>query len=284
MKEIGEYLKNRRIELGISLEEAEQYLKIRKKYLVAIEEADERVLPGRTYFVGYLRNYANYLEADQEHISQLLGEKEQARKTSEPEPVESVSKRTKPGRYFSPEKRKYRIKREKKTINYIPFIKIAVIIFLIGGSIFIVNQFLQRTKQPSITMPQDNGIISESSLSEEKSLEEELTEMAEENIQREEMAETPSDIFLEPLPEYEPIRIVAQEPTWVKVMQDDQVLFESLILAAEEITIKSGGTVSLLTTSSDDISVFYEEQTIEPQPFENHRLMLYQIIPNNENN
>ena len=281
MKEIGEYLKTKRLELGISLDEAEQYLKIRKKYLVAIEEGDERVLPGKTYFIGYLRNYANYLEADQQYISQLLGETEQAPKPSEPE---KIPKRRKSGKYFSPEKRKTRIRREKKSINYLPFIKIAIIIFLIGGIVFIVNQFLDRMKQSSMPVTQNEENVSEIILTDEKSLEQELAEMAEEHLQDDEMVGAPLEIFLEPLPDYKPIRIATQEPTWIKIVQDDQILFESFILSTEEITIKSPGMISLLTTSSNDIDVFYDDQRIEPQPSGNHRLMQYRIVSDNENN
>ena len=286
MKEIGEYLKNRRLELGISLDEAEQYLKIRKKYLVGIEEGNESILPGRTYFIGYLRNYANYLEADQEYVDQLLGETKQGPKTSEQEqePVETIQKRKRTGKYFSPEKSKYRPKREKRNINYIPFIKIVAIIIVLGGGIFIVNQFLNRTEQPSIPVNNNEENIIESTENEQKTIEQELTEMAEENLQKEEIEESSTGILLEPLPEYKPIKVVAQEPAWVKIMDDDQILFESLILSTEEIIIKSEGMISLLTSSNDDISVFYGDEEIEAQPTDNYRLMSYQIIANNENN
>jgi cytoskeletal protein RodZ len=295
MKEIGEYLKNRRIELGISLDEAEQYLKIRKKYLVGIEEGNESILPGRTYFIGYLRNYANYLEADQEYISQLLGETKQAPKTieqeQEPEPeqeqetVEPVSKRKRTGKYFSPEKSKYRPKREKRNISYIPFIKIIAIIILLGGGIFIVNQFLNRTEQPSRPVNNDEENIVETTEDEQKTIEQELTEMAEEELQKEEIEESLPGVLLEPLPDYKPIRVVVQEPAWVKIMDNnDQVLFESLIISSEEITIKSEGPVSLLTSSADDIRVFYDDEEIEARPTDNYRLMYYQIVASNENN
>ena len=286
MKEIGEYLKNRRLELGISLDEAEQYLKIRKKYLVGIEEGNESILPGRTYFIGYLRNYANYLEADQEYVDQLLGETKQAPKTSEQEQesVETKQKRKRTGKYFSPEKSKYRPKREKRNMNYIPFIKIVAIIIVLGGGIFIVNQFLNRTEQPSIPVNNNEENIIESTENEQKTIEQELTEMAEENLQKEEIEESSTGILLEPLPEYKPIKVVAQEPAWVKIMDDDQILFESLILSTEEIIIKSEGMISLLTSSNDHITVFYGDEEIEAQPTDNYRLMSYQIIANNENN
>lgn len=274
MKEIGEYLRNRRIELGISLEEAEQNLKIRKKYLVALEEGDESILPGRTYFVGYLRNYANYLGIDPDYLNQLLEKTEKPAKPIESEPV---TKRKKTGRYFSQRKRRLGTKKEKKPINLLPFIKIAVVIILIIGVIAILNQFLPKIKQPS-TRPM---VKKEEVIPEEKTFEQEMIEMAEENIQTEILSKTPDTTFLEPLPDYNPIEIIAQEPSWVKITQDDDILFEGIIFNTESIAIKSDSLVSLLTLTPNNITVTYNGEVIEPQPVENHRLISYEIMPSN---
>lgn len=274
MKEIGEYLRNRRIELGISLEEAEQNLKIRKKYLVALEEGDESILPGRTYFVGYLRNYANYLGIDPDYLNQLLEKTEKPAKPIESEPI---IKRKKTGRYFSQGKRRLDTKKEKKPINLLPFIKIAVVMILIIGVIAILNQFLPKIKQPS-TSPM---VKKEEVIPEEKTFEQEMIEMAEENIQTEILSKTPDTTFLEPLPDYNPIEIIAQEPSWVKITQDDDILFEGIIFNTESIAIKSDSLVSLLTLTPNNITVTYNGEVIEPQPVENHRLISYEIMPSN---
>lgn len=274
MKEIGEYLRNRRIELGISLEEAEQNLKIRKKYLVALEEGDESILPGRTYFVGYLRNYANYLRIDPDYLNQLLEKTEKPAKPIESEPI---IKRKKTGRYFSQGKRRLDTKKEKKPINLLPFIKIAVVMILIIGVIAILNQFLPKIKQPS-TRPM---VKKEEVIPEEKTFEQEMIEMAEENIQTEILSKTPDTTFLEPLPDYNPIEIIAQEPSWVKITQDDDILFEGIIFNTESIAIKSDSLVSLLTLTPNNITVTYNGEVIEPQPVENHRLISYEIMPSN---
>lgn len=281
MKEIGEYLKNRRLESGISLDDAEQELKIRKKYLIAIEEGNESVLPGRTYFLGYLRNYANYLEADHAYIDQLIAKNEQVPKKIEPTtPV----KRKRSGRYLSPEKRRFRVKHEKESINFLPLIKIAIIVIFLGAIIFLVNQFVKRINQSPVPVTQNEEIMdSTNMIDEQKTLEQELTEMAELNIKEEEITSTPAEPYLEPLPEYKPIRITTQEPAWIKIIQDDQVIFESVILSEEEIAIKTEGTVSLLTTAASDIRVSYDDQTINPQSSDNHRIVRYQIISNDEN-
>jgi hypothetical protein len=111
-----------------------------------------------------------------------------------------------------------------------------------------------------------------------------LTEMAEENIKEEEITTTSSENYLEPLPEYKHIIITTQDPAWIKIVQDGEVLFESVILSTEEITIKSEGTVFLLTNSSSDIGVFYDDQAIDAQSSDNYRIVKYQIIATNENN
>lgn len=54
-------LKQARIESGKTLEEISHILKIRKQYLIALEEGDYDSIPGKVYVQGYLRLYANYL-------------------------------------------------------------------------------------------------------------------------------------------------------------------------------------------------------------------------------
>jgi len=192
----------------------------------------------------------------------------------------------KTGKYFSPEKRKYRIKKEKKSINLIPIIKLAIVILLIISAFFLFNNLLDRTKDVPISTEKDIITEEENNLTEEKSLEEELTEMAEKNIEKIEEDSTVklNSNYLEPLPEYKTINVIAQEPAWIKVIQNDKILFESLILANENINIHTEGTVSLLSTSSDKLTVYYEDEEITPKTTDIASLLTYQIIPHNENN
>lgn len=64
MRNIGQRLKDRRRELGLSLGEAEAVTKIRKKYLEALEAGDQSQVPGEIYFKGFLRAYGEYLGLD----------------------------------------------------------------------------------------------------------------------------------------------------------------------------------------------------------------------------
>lgn len=67
MQELGDLLREARIEKGLTLEEVENLTKIRKRYLEAIEEGDYKVLPGPFYVRAFVKSYAETvgLNADQ---------------------------------------------------------------------------------------------------------------------------------------------------------------------------------------------------------------------------
>lgn len=73
MVDIGQALKKKRIELGLSLEVVEEQTKIRKRYLEAIETGDWSVLPGDVYARGFVRAYAEAVGLDGR---ELLAQKE----------------------------------------------------------------------------------------------------------------------------------------------------------------------------------------------------------------
>jgi cytoskeletal protein RodZ len=64
----GEILKKKREDLGFSVEEIAEALKIRKDYLAAIEEDAFGKLPVPVYTLGYIRAYAKHLDVDSDPI------------------------------------------------------------------------------------------------------------------------------------------------------------------------------------------------------------------------
>jgi len=65
---VGKNLKEKRKELGLTIEEAEEQTKIRKKYLRALEEDEYNEIPGLVYAKAFLKTYSSYLGLDQEEI------------------------------------------------------------------------------------------------------------------------------------------------------------------------------------------------------------------------
>jgi cytoskeleton protein RodZ len=65
---VGEDLRDARLALGISLEEMADSLRIRRAYLVALEEGRVQNLPGPAYAVGFVRSYARALGLDSDEM------------------------------------------------------------------------------------------------------------------------------------------------------------------------------------------------------------------------
>ncbi|HEY8449683.1 MAG TPA: helix-turn-helix domain-containing protein, partial [Bacillota bacterium] len=89
LKEIGQRLRARREERGLTLRDAQIATKIRERYLQALEEGDEAALPGHVYTKGFLRAYANWLGLDGlalvEEYKAALGEDEPVVVAAEPD-------------------------------------------------------------------------------------------------------------------------------------------------------------------------------------------------------
>ena len=68
MFEIGNTLREARVRRNLTLQQVEEDIKIRVKYVQAMENEDWDVMPGVTYVKGFLRTYATYLGLDPEVI------------------------------------------------------------------------------------------------------------------------------------------------------------------------------------------------------------------------
>ncbi len=77
---IGPVLEKARKERGLTLEEAEQATKIRKRYLEGLESEDYGVLPDAVYAQGFLKTYANYLGLDGEGLARELRSRRRPRR------------------------------------------------------------------------------------------------------------------------------------------------------------------------------------------------------------
>ena len=87
MDSIGEILKTAREEKGYSIEQAARETNIAKRYLQAIETEDVSIFPGETYFIGFLRNYADFLGQDAER---LIGLYRNMKIQEQPPPMEEL--------------------------------------------------------------------------------------------------------------------------------------------------------------------------------------------------
>ncbi|NEU25407.1 helix-turn-helix domain-containing protein [Paenibacillus polymyxa] len=68
MSELGQQLKEARLQKGLSLDDVQEMTKIRKRYLEAIETGDYKVLPGSFYVRAFIKTYAETVGLDPDEI------------------------------------------------------------------------------------------------------------------------------------------------------------------------------------------------------------------------
>lgn len=73
MASYGKVLRQRREDLGATLEDAAQETRIRRRYLEALENEQPELLPDRRSFHGFLRAYARYLDLHPDVVLALAG-------------------------------------------------------------------------------------------------------------------------------------------------------------------------------------------------------------------
>ena len=71
MESIGEKFKKFREEKGYSVEQVARETHIAKRFIIGMETEDFSIFPGDTYLIGFLRNYADFLNIDPDEILTL---------------------------------------------------------------------------------------------------------------------------------------------------------------------------------------------------------------------
>ncbi|HHY93296.1 MAG TPA: helix-turn-helix domain-containing protein [Firmicutes bacterium] len=90
---IGELLRTTRLERGLTLEQAQEQTKIRRRYLEALENGDPKVFPGEVYMKGFIKNYGQFLGLPGE---ELVARYNRAREKTAPQVEQSRPQNTLP--------------------------------------------------------------------------------------------------------------------------------------------------------------------------------------------
>ncbi|MDN6104279.1 MAG: helix-turn-helix domain-containing protein, partial [Lacticaseibacillus paracasei] len=153
MDEIGQKLRDARIQKGYTIDDLQQITKIQKRYLIAIEEGNFDALPGDFYVRAFIKQYADTVGLDGDA---LLTQFQQD--IPEPQPQEyaaqSVENKTRATRAeeASPVNRLRR---------YLPQIAIAAIVVVAVIVIYVIMLVYQSG--PKQTIPTDSESVAVSS-------------------------------------------------------------------------------------------------------------------------
>ena len=254
MKDIGNFLKERREAKGISLIEVEKDLKIRKKYLQALEEGNIDAIPGKTYLIGYLKNYSKYLGIDEENINQII----QTYKNLEKQKVK-LEKTKEENIYL---KTKDRSMFEKKRVFFpVKYVYLASFVLIIFIGLFLLSRSLKEAQDFPIPSPE---IGNETSINiEEKT--DDISTLAEELIESEAEAiiaeySTEESILAEKLPI---LKLIADDRAWLKVISEDKIIFEGILFEGEEFFWETDQSLEIITEYPTKIETYYDDESIE---------------------
>lgn len=254
MKDIGNFLRESREARGISLIEVEKDLKIRKKYLQALEEGNVNVVPGKTYLIGYLRNYSKYLGIDDENINQIIQTYNNLKKQKadlEKTKVNKVYLKTKDRSIF--EKKKF-----FPPIKYIYLTSFVLIIFI--GLLLLSNSLreAQDIPVPSPEIGNETDINIEEEANDIDTLAEEIIDLEAEAIIAE--YSTEDSVFTEKLPI---LKLIASDKTWVKIVSEDKIIFEGILFEGEEYFWETDQVLEIITEYPTKIETYYDDESIE---------------------
>lgn len=254
MKDIGNFLRERREAKGISLIEVEKDLKIRKKYLQALEEGNVNAIPGKTYIVGYLKNYSKYLDIDEENVNQII------QTYNNLEKQKSVIKETKKENIYL--KTKDRSMFEKKRfflpVKYVYLSGFLIIIFI---GLLLLSRSLKEAQDFPIPSPEignETDINIEGKANDISILTEENIESEAEAIIAESL--TQDSILAEKLPI---LKMIANDKTWIKILSEDKIIFEGILFEGEEFYWETDQSLEIITEYPTKIETYYDDESIE---------------------
>ncbi len=254
MKDIGNFLKERREARGISLIEVEKDLKIRKKYLQALEEGNVDAIPGKTYIIGYLRNYSKYLGINEENINQIIQtynnlekQKSGLKKTKE----ENIYLKTRDRSLF--EKKRFFF-----PIKYVYLTSFVLIIFI---GLLLLSRSLKEAQDfpvPSPEIGNKTGINIEKKANDISALTEELIKSEAEAIIAEYSKQ--DSILTKKLPI---LKLIASDKTWVKILSENKIIFEGILFKDEEFFWGTDQVLEIITEYPTKIKTYYDDKSIE---------------------
>ncbi len=249
MKDIGNFLKERREASGISLIEAEKDLKIRKKYLQSLEEGNIDAIPGKTYLIGYLRNYSKYLGIDEENVNQIIqtyNDLEKQKTGLEKTKEKSIHLKTKDRSIFEKKKLFFPIK-------YVYLTSFVLIIFI---GLFLLNRSLREAQDfpvSSLEIENETGITVEEKADDISTLTEEFIELGAEYS-------TQDSVLAEKVPI---LKLIANDRTWLKIISEDKIIFEGILFNGEEYLWETDQILEIITEYPTKIEAYYDDEIIE---------------------
>lgn len=258
-REVGSQMRSRREKLGLTLSDVEQFTRLRRIYIQAIEEGHIEDLPSSVQGRGMVINYANFLEMDQDAVLSLYAEglelqrrENLDQKWAPREPAVKISIRIpdRLRRFLSPD------------LLFGTFVVVALFVFIFWGASQIFNGETEDvpTEAPSISevlqstaTPMLTEMIPTAETTTVTTVENVVPPVATQPITQ---AATPlATANTAPLQLY----IVAQQRAWMQVTVDGVVEFEGRVVPGNAYTFSGDDRMVLLCGNGAALEVYFNQ-------------------------
>ncbi|MEJ6951651.1 helix-turn-helix domain-containing protein [Natronospora cellulosivora (SeqCode)] len=266
---IGEKLKNAREEKGATLKEVQEIIKIRKRYLEALENDDFDLIPGEAYIKAFIKGYANYLGLDYLELHQQYNQLQIEKSNQE---LEEEDK----------DKDKSNVLLHNKTLIATIFMIIIIVVLVF----FYINVRLMNSSQADINNYQNDDINQDlilgsysntdnqnEDLKDDEDLDKEIIGMNQENLNTafQDSVNQINNMVLEDesTVNYESndikeIELHITERTWLEISVDNNNIFKGELSAGERRVLEYNEEIELLIGNAIGVYLIKNGESLGP--------------------
>ena len=226
MDNIGEILKNTRLDKGLSLEQVEEATSIRKIYLAAIETGDYAKIPGDVFTKGIIRTYGNYLGLNGPELVTLY---KAACAGVDPEEIKPAEIRTTSKISVAPH-----LKPQKNSSNIFTYLLSFVLLVIIAAAGYIFL-FSSSDQPENIVTPKQSALSDDTAKSNEIP-EQEKAKIEADAKKAKERAEQAAAAKAQKTPAKNNLNLYmfCNDRCWVEVTVDGEKVFEGTLVSNQE--------------------------------------------------
>lgn len=258
-KEVGQQMRARREKMGLSLSDVEQFTRLRRMYVQAIEDGRIDDLPSSVQGRGMVSNYAHFLEMDDDAVSSLYAEGLETQRREnmqekwtprEPTVKVSVHLPDKLRRFLSPD------------LIFGSLVVVGLFVFIFWGASQIFGKGADETPTaaPSISEMLQNTstptVILETQLTEEGTLTGEQTGVPVTTQAETQVVAPVATANAAPLQLY----IIAQQRAWMRITVDGVIGFEGRTVPGNAYTFSGDDRIVLQSGNGAALEVYFNQE------------------------
>lgn len=147
MPEAGKILREARERKNLKLADVERELKIRQRFLSALEDNQRNTVLEEIYMRGFIKNYARFLGLDPDHILRLYTGEPEHPPQPEP-PLQKERAKPKSKQVITPDANPLKLRMDQKARSYTRPVAVALAVFLVIGAMVTAAVNLARGAPP----------------------------------------------------------------------------------------------------------------------------------------